>query len=199
MESVTELAIGLLRVIHVITAVLLAWPFYALVAVNQRARLGPPLGDRADTYLENTIKSRVVPCYVFQTTALVTGLALVALRGLGVQAFFDNPALGLKFVLLLVLAGLLTYVTLWIQPRIDELFRSLASGTAAAETAPAIARLRLRRKRIASTCLFVVLTIVILGVQVWAPFPSWLNGLLVLSAAFFSWRSYASQVRLGWL
>jgi hypothetical protein len=63
--------LNILRVVHILTAVLMAWPAYALVAVNQRARLGPPLCDRADLYLENIVKSRVLPCYIFQLTALV--------------------------------------------------------------------------------------------------------------------------------
>ena len=54
-------AVAILRVIHILNAVLMAWPFYALVIVNQRVRLGPPLGDRADTYMENTIKNRTIP------------------------------------------------------------------------------------------------------------------------------------------
>ena len=51
-----DTALSTLRVIHIVAAILMAWPFYALVAVNQRARLGPPLGDRVDTFLENTVK-----------------------------------------------------------------------------------------------------------------------------------------------
>ncbi len=53
--------IAFLRLLHILNAILMAWPYYALVAVNQRARLGPPLGDRADTYMENVIKNRTVP------------------------------------------------------------------------------------------------------------------------------------------
>ena len=51
-----ETVISILKVIHILTAILMAWPFYALVAVNQRIRLGPPLGDRADTYMDSTEK-----------------------------------------------------------------------------------------------------------------------------------------------
>ena len=89
--------IDILGVVHIVTAILMAWPFYALVAVNQRVRLGPPLGDRVDTYMENIIKNRTIPCFVFQATVLVTGLALVLLRGLGLEALIRLPALGLKF------------------------------------------------------------------------------------------------------
>lgn len=185
------------RVIHIITAILMAWPFYALVAVNQRVRLGPPLGDRADTYMENIIKNRTIPCFVFQATALVSGLILIFLRGQGLGTLVDNPALGIKFVLLLVIAGLLSYVHLNLQPRIDVLF-SQAGDTIAADTAAKIGVLRTRRKRMASVCMFVVLVSAMLGLQVWAPFPVWLTTLAIAAIALFTWRAYTSQTQYGW-
>ena len=51
-----DILMSVLKVIHIASAVLLAWPYYALAAVNQRALLGPPFGDRTDTYMENVIK-----------------------------------------------------------------------------------------------------------------------------------------------
>ncbi len=73
--------ISILRVVHIISAILMAWPFYALVAVNQRVKLGPPLGDRADIYIENILKNRTIPCFVFQGTVGISGLVLIFLRG----------------------------------------------------------------------------------------------------------------------
>lgn len=135
----------------------MAWPFYALVAVNQQIRLGPPLGDRVDTYLENTIRNRVLPCYVFQAMALVTGLGLILLRGLGLAALVTNPVLGLKFLLLLVIAGLLSVVTFNLQPRIDALFAKRdAGGKLVEEDADQIRALRGRRKQLSSLCMFCV-------------------------------------------
>ena len=189
---------NVLKVIHIVNAVLMAWPFYALVAVNQRARLGPPLGDRTDTYMENMIKNRTVPCFVFQATALITGLALVFLRGLGLEALVNYPILGVKFLLLLLIAGLLTYVHLGLQPRIDALFAQAGSNPAPLEVAPRIGALRRRRKRIASICLFGVLTLTMLGVQAWAAFPLWLTGFFVLAIAVFTWRAYRSVTPYGW-
>jgi hypothetical protein len=190
--------IDILKVMHILTAILMAWPFYALVTVNQRVRLGPPLGDRADTYMENIIKNRTVPCFVFQVTALVTGLALVLLRGFGLGALVTFPALGLKFVLLVLIGGLLSYVHSSLQPQIDALFAQ-AGGPVPADLAPRIGALRLRRKRLASICLFVVLTVSMLGVQVWAPFPLWLTVLLVIAIALFTWRAYQSVIPYGWV
>lgn len=193
-----ETVISILKVIHILTAILMAWPFYALVAVNQRIRLGPPLGDRTDTYLENIIKNRTIPCFVFQGTVLVTGLALVLLRGLGLDALVTIPVLGLKFLLLLVIAGLLTYVHTSLQPRIDALFVQAGSNPVPQEIAQQIGALRLRRKRIASVCMFVVLTVAMLGVQVWAPFPAWLTITLIAAIGIFTWRAYSSVTPYGW-
>jgi hypothetical protein len=191
--------INILRVSHIITAILMAWPFYALVAVNQRVRLGPPLGDRTDTYMENIIKNRTIPCFVFQATALITGLALVLLRGMGLDALVSNLALGLKFLLLLVIAGMLSYAHLSLQPRIDALFAQAGGNPVPAEIAASIGALRLRRKRMASVCMFVVLTVSMLGVQVWTPFPLWLTFVLVMAIAAFTWRAYNSVTPYGWV
>ena len=191
--------ISILRVIHVITAVLMAWPYYALVAVNQRVRLGPPLGDRADIFLENMIKNRVIPCYVFQATALVTGLALILLRGMGVDTLVTKPVLGLKFLLLLVIAGLLSVVTFSLQPRIDALFAKVdASGKIPEDDAAQIRALRGRRKQLSSLCMFCVLTTAMLGVQSWVAFPVWLTVMLIAAIAVFTRRVYTSVTPLGW-
>ena len=191
-------AISILRVSHILTAILMAWPVYALVAVNQRVRLGPPLGDRTDTYMENIIKNRTIPCFVFQGTALVSGLALIFLRDQGLDALLANPILGLKFVLLLLIIGFLSYVHLTVQPQIDEL---LGQSTAPieGEVALQIGSLKGRRKRIASICMFVVLTIVMLGVQVYSAFPLWLTSGLLVLIALFTWQTYKTQMPYGWV
>jgi len=190
--------INILRVIHILTAILMAWPFYALVAVNQRVRLGPPLGDRTDTYMENIIKNRTIPCFVFQATVGVSGVALVLLRGMGLGALVTIPVLGLKFLLLLLVAGLLSYVHLRMQPEVDALFAQ-AGNPVPADMAPRIGQLRLMRKSMASVCMFVVLTVSMLGVQVWTPFPLWLTVVLIVAIALFTWRAYSSVTPYGWV
>ena len=189
--------ISILKVIHVITAILMAWPFYALVAVNQRVRLGPPLGDRTDIFMENIIKNRTIPCFVFQATALISGLALIFLRDLGFGALLTYPILGLKFLLLFVIAALLFYVHKNLQPQIDQLFTRL-DNEPTPDVAPEIGALRLRRKQIASICMFIVLTISMLGVQAWTPFPLWLTVVMVIAIGMFTWRAYSSVTQYGW-
>jgi len=191
-------AIAIMKVIHIVTAILMAWPVYALVAVNQRVRLGPPLGDRTDTYMENIIKNRTIPCFVFQGTALVSGLALIAFRGQGLDDLIANPILGLKFVLLLLIIGLLTYVHFTIQPQIDKLLDQ-PDLPIEGEPASEIGSLRGRRKRIASICMFVVLTTAMLGVQVYSVFPLGLTLVLLALIALFTWRTYTTQMPYGWV
>lgn len=190
--------ISILKIIHVITALLMVWPFYALVAVNQRTRLGPPLGNRVDNYMENVIKSRTIPCFMFQATALLTGVALVLSVGEGLGALFVNPALGLKFLLLLFMAISLSYVHFRIQPQIDALLTQ-TDKPMPEESVRAINALRLKRKRMASMCLFAVLTSAMLGVQVLAPLRLSLTILLLIILGFFSWRTYKSGAPYGWL
>jgi uncharacterized membrane protein len=190
---------SVLRVVHVITAILMAWPAYALVAVNHRGRLGPPLGDRADVYLENVVKNRVVPCYIFQLTALVSGVWLVFAAGLGLGALVTNWVLGAKFVLLLVIVGLLSVVNFRIQPRIDALFAKASGGKLADADAAQIRALRTTRKQLSSLCMFGVLTISMLGVQAFAPFPLWLTAIFIILIAAFTWRTYNSVTPYGWV
>lgn len=190
--------ISVLRVVHVITAILMAWPIYALVAVNQRVKLGPPLGDRADTYMENIVKNRTVPCFVFQGTVLISGLTLIYLRGQNLNSLVTNPALGLKFLLLVLMAGLLSYVHFSLQPRIDGLFAD-AGNPIKADRATLIGSLRARRKRMASICMFAALTSAMLGMQVWMPFPQWLSITLVVAIGLFTWRAYQSETPYGWV
>ncbi len=185
------------RVVHIITAILMAWPFYALVAVNQRVRLGPPLGDRADIFVENIIKNRTIPCFVFQGTALASGLALIFLRGQGLEALIANPILALKLISLLLISGLLSYVYLSLQPSIDSLFAQ-AGRSVEGEIASRIGTFRARRKRVASLCMFLVLMAAMLGVQVWTPFPLWLTVVLVIAIAAFTWRAYSTEIPYGW-
>ncbi len=191
--------VSILRVIHILTAIMMAWPAYALVAVNQRARLGPPLGDRADVYLENVVKSRAIPCYIFQLTALVSGIWLVLALGLGLDALWTNGVLGLKFILLLIVIALLSVVTFNIQPRLDALFAKVEGARIADADAGLIRALRTRRKQLASVCMFCVLTAAMLGVQAFAVFPIWLTLVLVALIAAFTYRTYSSPSAYGWV
>jgi len=189
---------NILRVVHIVTAVLMAWPYYALVVVNQRAVLGPPLGDRTDIYMEQTLKNRVIPCFVFQATAMVSGVWLIFRFGGGLDDLLDNTRLGAKFLLLVLIAAMLAYVHFRVQPRLDALFSELQSDPGRTGVAERIGELRLYRKRFASVCLFCVLTMVMLGVQTWTAFATWLTWAMVAAIAAFTYRTYRSGSPYGW-
>jgi hypothetical protein len=190
--------ISFLRVVHIISAILMAWPFYALVAVNQRVKLGPPLGDRADIYIENILKNRTIPCFVFQGTVGISGLVLIFLRGQNLELLISSPALGLKFLLLGLMAGNLTYVSRDLQPRIDAMFAE-AGNPISADLASRIGDLRTRRKKFASVCMFAAFTSAMLGMQVWVAFPIWLSVILAIAIGLFTWRAYQSETPFGWV
>ena len=86
-----------------------------------------------------------------------------------------------------------------IQPQLDSLFAGLASSGAPQDLAKKIAGLRLRRKRMASICLFGVLSAAMLGLQVWAPLPGYLTLIFVLAIAAFVWRAYSTVIPYGWV
>jgi len=190
--------IDILRVVHLFTAILMAWPFYALVAVNQRIRLGTPLGDRTDLYMENIIKNRTVPCLIFQFSAGITGIALMLLRGLPLGALYTNVALAIKVVLLVYVIGLLSYVHLILQPKIDDLFAQAGEGTMLPELAAKIGAFRKRRTRFATSRLFCVFIISLMALQVWVMYPLWLNVVLLGAIIVFTWRTFNSYMAYGW-
>lgn len=195
-----ESLIAFLRFFHIVGAVFMAWPLYALITVNERGRLGPPLGDRTDDYMENIIRGQAARCFAFQIALLVSGLLLIWLGGSGLGALITNWVLGVKLLLLIALMGLLSYIHFGLQPRLDALFGREAGQTAIGPgTAGTITRLRVRRKKIAATCLFLVLTLVLLGLQVYARFPLPVTAVLLLGSALFAWHAFRTRLPYGWV
>ena len=188
----------LLKFVHILAVVFMSAPLYNLIVVNERALFGPGMVYSMDRYMENLIRKSAVRCYVFQITVLVTGVLLVHLE-MGLSALFTEWVLAAKTLLLLALMGLLSYVHFGIQPGIERLLGQVNDDPVPEEVASGIRPLRVRRKRLAGGCLFLVITTVILGLQVFDVFhPALTVGLIVL-AALFSWRVYRSPVRYGWV
>ncbi|TET81506.1 hypothetical protein E3J38_03775 [candidate division TA06 bacterium] len=192
---------SVLRFLHILGVVFMAWPLYALISVNERGRLGAPLGSDADTYMENIIKGQARRCYIFQLTVGATGLGLLMINGMGLTAILSNWVLTSKTILLIGVISLLSYVHLSLQPRIDTLFSGLDSSgqNIPDETRSKISSLRVRRKRLAGLCLFLVITLIILGVQVFEPFNPLLTLVLFVLAAIFAWRAYRGPIKYGWI
>lgn len=178
------------RVIHVVAAVFMAAPLYMLILVNERARHGRAIEANMDGYMEGIVSSQPLRCYVYLAALAVTGFGFFLLAGRGLEPIIGNWMVATKVVLTLVLAGLLTYVHTGIQPQIVAL---LARGGEDA----AIWALRKRRKRLTATCLFLVITIVLLGIRLVVPYSPTLLAASVALGALFAWRAFGAPVPWG--
>ncbi len=186
------------KFLHILTVVFMAAPLYNLIVVNERLRFGKaPYA--VDRYFENLIKTNAIRCFVFQATAFVTGLLLILLPGHSLSVLFTNWVLLAKFLLLVVLTVLLSRVHWGIQPRIEALLAQVQGEQIPAAIAEQLQPWRARRKKLAGFCLFFVITLVLLGLQVFVRFDLMLTGLLLLLAALFSWRVYKTTIPYGWV
>ena len=103
-------------------------------------------------------------------------------------------------LLLVLLMGLLSYVHFVLQPRIEAHLAAVNPDRPAPENFEATLKpYRFRRKRLATLCLFIVITTIILGLQVYGSFAPALNVVLIGLAAMFSWRANKTLVRFGWV
>jgi hypothetical protein len=187
-----------IKFLHVLTVVFMAAPLYNLIVVNERVRFGKaPVA--VDKYFESLIRGNAKRCYVFQLTALVTGILLIPIGGNPLLALLTNWVLLVKFLLLLVLMALLSWVTLGIQPRIDGLLDEVPGEMIPEEVAQKIVPLRGLRKRLAATCLLLVIVTVLLGLQVFSRFNPAVTVGLILLAALFAWRVYRTPIPYGWV
>jgi len=192
------MAYEVVKFIHVLAVVFMAAPLYNLIVVHERRRIGkaPFIVDR---YFENIIKGAAIRCYVYQFTALVTGILLLPLGGFPWGDLIMNPVLLLKLILLLLLTVLLSMVHFRFQPAIEALLNEVKGDSIPEEIAKQIAPIRLRRTRLATVCLFIVITIVLLGLQITSRFGPLATTILILIAGLFSWRVYRTGVRIGWM
>ena len=188
---------NVMKFLHVLAVVFMAAPLYNLIVVNERVRFGKaPLP--VDRYFESIIRGNSTRCFVFQLTAFVTGIILIPVGGHPLTALVTNWVLLAKLLLLLTLTALLSWVHFAIQPRIDGLLSRVQTEIIPPDLAGEIAPLRGRRKRLAATCLFLVVVTVLLGVQVFTRFHPAVTVGLILLAALFSRRVYASHIPYGW-
>jgi hypothetical protein len=186
------------KFLHILAVVFMSAPLYNLIVVNERVAFGSaPFA--VDRYFENIIKGAAVRCYVYQLTAFATGLLLLPLAGLSWDSLFTNGSLLVKVLLLLALMALLSVVHFRIQPAIEKLLSEVKGDEIPKEVAQRIAPLRISRKRLAALCLFIVIVIVLLGLQVFTRFGFPLTAVLMVLAALFSWRVYGSPIRFGWM
>ncbi len=100
-----EMAYNIMKFLHILAVVFMAVPLYNLIVVHERRRIGKaPFA--VDRYFENIIKGAAIRCYVYQFTALFSGILLIPLGGLPWSDLIENPILLAKLLLLLLLIRL---------------------------------------------------------------------------------------------
>jgi len=183
---------------HVLGFAFMSIPLFNLIVVNERALMGPSFNYETDRYFENIIKRGAVRCYVFQFTVFISGLIIVVI-GPGISAMITNWVLTTKTIILFSLMGLLSYVHFSLQPKIEELLSSFDSYNEPPENfASMLTPFRIKRKKLATLCLFLVITAIILGLQTYIRHDPLVTIVLILLAAIFSYRANKSLIRFGW-
>jgi uncharacterized membrane protein len=189
-----------MKFLHILSFVFMAIPLFNLIVVNERAVMGSSFVYATDRYMENIIRRGALRCYVFQTSVSVTGILLLIFGPLGIEALWQNWVVLVKTALLFVLMGLLSYVHFSLQPKIEVRMAEVSPDEPAPENfAAELKPYRVRRKRLATVCLFAVITTIILGVQVYQTFSPILTLSLIVLAGLFAWRSNKTLVKFGWI
>ena len=189
----------LLTFLHVLGFVFMTVPLFNLIVVNERALLGVSFNYYADRYMENIIKHGAYRCYVFQSTVLITGVLLLIL-GPGIETLWLNWIVLVKTVLLFTLMGLLSYVHLSLQPSIESLLSNISPTSNVPENLVSqLKPYRVLRKWLATICLFLVITSIILGLQVYERYNLWLTIILIALAGLFSLKVNKTLMLFGWI
>lgn len=189
----------ILKFLHVMSFVFMSVPLFNLIVVNERALFGPQFNYYVDRYMENIIQHGAYRCFVFQSSVLITGILLLILGPLGIEALWTNWIILTKTILLFMLTGLLSYVHFRLQPKIEALIANIAPDSKVPDDLNSkLKPYRVRRKRLATFCLFTVITIIILGLQVYGAYSPILTISLIVLAGLFALRASRTLIRYGW-
>jgi len=195
-----EIFYNVLIFLHVMGFVFMSTPLFNLIVVNERALLGPSFNYYADRYMENVIRHGASRCYVFQWTVLISGVLLIIFGPLGIEALWTNWVVLAKTLILFTMMGLLSYVHFNLQPKIESFMSKIGPADVVPDGFSAqLKPYRVRRKRLATFCLFLVITAIILGLQVYGTFSSILTVVLIGIGALFSWKANRTLIRFGWI
>jgi len=189
-----------IQVIHVLSFVMMSVPLFNLIVVNERALMGGPFTYATDRYMENIIRHGAIRCYVFQLTVFISGILLVVLGPSGLQALWTNWVLGFKTLSVLALMAMLSVVHFRIQPKLEEALSQIGPDSPIPEGfAAKLKPFRILRKRMATFCLFLVLSTIIMGMQVYTRFHPALTAGLITAAGLFAFRVNRSLILFGWV
>ena len=190
----------LLKFLHVMSFVFMSVPLFNLIVVNERALFGSSFNYPVDRYMENIIKHGANRCFVFQSSVFLTGVLLLVFGPLGIHALWANGIIAVKTILLFALMGLLSYVHFKLQPKIENILANHSPDAPLPDSLFSVLKTyRAQRKRLATFCLFIVITIIILGLQVYGTFSPVLTIGLIGLDGLFAWRVSKTLIRFGWI
>jgi hypothetical protein len=150
MEIAMSVLYDVLKFMHVMSFVFMSVPLFNLIVVNERALYSRSFDYSVDRFMENILRHGAYRCFIFQSTALLTGLLLLIFGPLGITALWTDIIILTKTILLLTLTSLLSYVHLKLQPHIDKLLAGFGPDAPVSES-PWInlKAYRTKRKRLA--------------------------------------------------
>ena len=195
-----DILYDILRFVHVISFVFMCVLLFNLIVANERVLLGISFNYNADTHLENIIKNGFNWCYIFQATTLITGLLLLVLGDIGLEGLWTDWVIFSKTIILIILMVTVSYVHFKLQPKIESFLTAITTdsevpGTLFIKLKP----YRLLRKWITAFYLFLVISAIVLGIQVYATFNPLLTIILVAASALFSLTADKILLRFGWI
>lgn len=190
----------LLRFFHVISFVFMCILLFNLIVANERVLLGISFNYEADTHMEKLIHSGVNWCYINQLVILSTGILLLILGSAGIEALWSDWIILTKTLILLILMATISYVHFKLQPKIESFLAILTTGSEIpGNLILQLKPYRVLRKWMTSFYLFLVISAVVLGIQVYASFNPYLTVILVVIAGLFSLRADKILTRFGWI
>lgn len=190
----------LLRFFHVISFVFMCVLLFNLIVANERVMRGISFNYAADNHLENIIKNGFNWCYIFQAITLITGVLLLLLGNIGIEGLWTDWIVATKTIILIVLMGTVSYVHFRLQPKIESFLTAINTDTEVPGTVLVkLKPYRILRKWIAAFYLFLVITAIILGTQVYAPFNPTLTIILIGISGLFSLTANKILLRFGWI
>lgn len=195
-----DIIYDLLRFAHVISFVFMCVLLFNLIIANERVMHGISFNYEADDHLENIIKNGFNWCYIFQAITLITGIFLLLLGNIGIQGLWNDWIVITKTIILIVLMGTVSYVHFKLQPKIEAFLAAISaddkvSGSVYLKLKP----YRLLRKWITAFYLFLVISAIVLGIQVYAAFNPILTIILIGISGLFSLTADKILLRFGWI
>jgi hypothetical protein len=173
---------------------------FNLIVANERVLLGISFNYEADRHLENIIKNGFNWCYIFQSAIFITGIFLLVFGNLGIEGLWEDWIVLTKTIILIVLMGAISFVHFRLQPKIESFLQDISSGSKIPDKLYlSLKPYRLLRKWMTTIYLFLIISAIVLGIQVYATFNPVLTAILITIAGLFSLRADKIFIRFGWI